>query len=437
MAQISDSEKRANSESVSSGVEQVQKVSQKTLEIPCIRFKQNNKFMFTGSIKLKDLFAIEPQVAVFHVRTENTPQEGYQREVEPIRANKFAKFITEGNISPASILLAIRNVDIEKKARVINSNPAQVSGSKIHNVDNVLLEIDLECPVYVVDGQHRLRGLSNCDVEGKLANFELPFTLLWGLDKFEEANQFVILNKTQKAVRTDLAERFVAEAVRKRGVDSVVHDPNTTIFKHAAWIGLALDVLDTIIEPERKTVWADKLKLPNEPKAKNLTVSQSAFTNSMQPLLDKLGPMNNRDLYNTCKIVEILDAFWNAVKKNCPKPFELYSDVHNPNDYAIQQTIGVMSLHRLLATLYNYLPGVLNTHHFEELLAVDGIKNVSYWDRTIQNKDTTALGGKWTMMGTNMKSFRIISDNIMEEIKDTKMYHELISKVKSNLASGK
>src|SRR5207245_3961350 len=104
------------------------------------------------------------------------------------------------------------------------------------------------CVVYVVDGQHRIRGISDCDVNGKLTNFALPFTMLWNINKFEEAKQFVTINKTQKIVRTDLAERFVALEAKRKGLVAASRDPNQMIFKNAEWIGRALDILDTLSE---------------------------------------------------------------------------------------------------------------------------------------------------------------------------------------------
>jgi hypothetical protein len=258
----------------------------------------------------------------------------------------------------------------------------------------------------------------------------MPFTILFGLDPDEEAEQFVIINKTQKAVRTDLAERFIAKAYKKRGEISIRNDPNTGIFKKAMWVSKAIDVLDTLVDPARKTTWEGKVQLPNEPKAKTMTVTQSGFTNSLQVLVDRLGPLTNQDLYKICDIVDIVDGFWNSIKKNCPKPFEPYNPENgiNPNDYAIQQTIGVSVLHRVLAMIWNDLNGPLKISDFDELLAVDSVTNSDYWDRTIPNPDTDGKGGKWTMMGTNLKAFRVISDKIFNEIRETKVYKDLVAK---------
>ena len=406
------------------------KLVTESIKIPSVRFyQQKDKPMFIGTISFPELKKLNLKVAEFSVRTENTPEEGYQRKVEETRARKFGKFVAEGNISPSSMLLSIRKEDQQKAKIEGGVGTAKVGGVSTRDEGSVILNIQSDCPVWIVDGQHRWRGIQDLD-DSKLEGFHMAFTMLWGFDPFEEANQFVIINKTQKSVRTDLAERFVARAYRQRGETSVLSDPNVAIFKKAVWVTKAIDILDALIEPSRKTVWADKVQLPNEPKAKTMTVTQSAFTNSLQHLVDRLGPFSNEDLYKVSDIVDILDSFWNAIKKNCPTPFEPRSEAHGPNDYAIQQTIGVSALHRVLTMVYSDLGGPLKPSHFEDLLAVDGIQDVEKWDRTVENEDTLGKGGQWTMMGTNQKAFRVIADKIYSEIRSTNIYKDLVAKKK-------
>ena len=201
-----------------------------------------------------------------------------------------------------------------------------------------------------------------------------------------------------------------------------------------------MDVLDTLIDPDRNTVWTDKVLLPNETRAKTMTVTQSAFTNSLETILrPKLGPLANEDSYKICDIVDIIDDYWNAIKKSCPIPFEPRSETHIPNDYALQQTVGVSSLHLLLTMLLNDFKGVLardretRTRQFTELLAVPGITDVSNWDRKLKDPEGgNATGGKWTMMGTNQKTFKVVSDKLYNEIRKTEAYKDLIEKTKGS-----
>ena len=425
------------------------KAEKEAVSIHCTRFYQiPDKPMFTGLIKISELLKLDQQdqlkVAEFSARTTNSPEEGYQRAVESTRARRFGRWLATGNnISPASILLSIRDEDVKMHNATYDEREANVADDfGLRDANSVDLKIQPDCKIWIVDGQHRIRGikeLAEAD-QKKIGNVNIAFTPLWGLNVTAEAEQFVIINKTQKAVRTDLAERFVAKEYKRRGEVSVMADPNSPIFKKAPWLAKAMDVLDTLIDPDRKTVWTDKVLLPNETRAKTMTVTQSAFTNSLETILrPKLGPLANEDSYKICDIVDIIDDYWNAIKENCPTPFEPRSETHTPNDYALQQTVGVSSLHLLLTMLLNDFKGVLKrdresrTRQFTELLAVDGIQNVDHWDRTIPDMDgTDAKGGKWTMMGTNQKTFKIVSDKIYNEIRQTQTYKDLIEETKGS-----
>ena len=425
------------------------KAEKEAVSIHCTRFYQiPDKPMFTGLIKISELLKLDQQdqlkVAEFSARTANSPEEGYQRAVESTRARRFGRWLATGNnISPASILLSIRDEDVKMDNATYDEREANVTDDfGLRDANSVDLKIQPDCKIWIVDGQHRIRGikeLAEAD-QKKIGNVNIAFTLLWGLNVIAEAEQFVIINKTQKAVRTDLAERFVAKEYKRRGEVSVMADPNSPIFKKAPWLAKAMDVLDTLIDPDRKTVWTDKVLLPNETRAKTMTVTQSAFTNSLETILrPKLGPLANEDSYKICDIVDIIDDYWNAIKENCPTPFAPRSETHTPNDYALQQTVGVSSLHLLLTMLLNDFKGVLardrerRTRQFTELLAVDGIQNVDHWDRTIPDMDgTDAKGGKWTMMGTNQKTFKIVSDKIYNEIRQTQTYKDLIEDTKGS-----
>ena len=425
------------------------KTEKQAVNIHCTKFYQiPDKPMFTGLIKISELLKLDQQdqlkVAEFSARTTNSPEEGYQRAVESTRARRFGRWLATGNnISPASILLSIRDEDVKMDNATYDEREANVTDDfGLRDANSVDLKIQPDCKIWIVDGQHRIRGikdLAEADKK-KIGNINIAFTLLWGLNVTAEAEQFVIINKTQKAVRTDLAERFVAKEYKRRGEVSVMADPNSPIFKKAPWLAKAMDVLDTLIDPDRKTVWTDKVLLPNETRAKTMTVTQSAFTNSLETILrPKLGPLANEDSYKICDIVDIIDDYWNAIKENCPTPFAPRSETHTPNDYALQQTVGVSSLHLLLTMLLNDFKGVLardrerRTRQFTELLAVDGIQNVDHWDRTIPDMDgTDAKGGKWTMVGTNQKTFKIVSDKIYNEIRQTQTYKDLIEETKGS-----
>lgn len=383
------------------------------MKLKCLEFQQHGQKLYVGKIKLKDFFSLNYEIAEWKSSLINSEEQGYQRAVEPIRAKRFGKYINSRQISPPAIYLAIRDVDTKH--------------AKISYGNGELMDLHIEdgCPVYIVDGQHRIRGLEDQDVKGKLADFELPFVLLYGKTKYEEAEQFVIINKTHKVVRTDLAERFVQEAIKKKGHLVIANDPNSQIFRNSAWIGTAIEIVDILNRrKDPPSVWHDKIRLPNESRGSMTTVSQKSFTDSLRVLLDPAidAPMSHM---TACEVVNVLDAFWNAIAEICPEPFK-DSDA---SSYAIQGTIGAMSLHRVLMLLFISL-GVRNIkkEEFMGLLDVKAISEPKHWDRTIPIPGSELKGGKWTRAGTNNKSFRIIADEILREIKKAETYRKMESR---------
>lgn len=383
------------------------------MKIKCLEFSQHGENMYVGKIKVKDFFSLNYKVDEWKPSLLNSPEQGYQRAPEPLRAKRFGRYVNNRRISPPSLLLSIRNTDVEKHVKVTNR-----AGNGI-----VDLEIDNKCSIYIVDGQHRIRGLEGTDIGGKLADFELPFVLLYGKDKYEEAEQFVIINKTHKVVRTDLAERFVQEAARKKGQLALASDPNAQIFKNSEWIGGALEVIDALNgRGDSGGVWYQKIRLPNESRGNMTTVAQKSFSDSLKWLLDPSieAPLSHMPISD---VIDIIEAYWNAIRRICPEPF---NDPDKSNRYAVQNTIGVMSLHRLLFLLYKNLTAqVLKKEHFEKLLDVEEIRKAEYWDRELPIKGSDLKGGRWTLAGTNNKSFRIIADEIFLAIKESDAFKKL------------
>ena len=373
--------------------------------------------MYVGKIKLKEFFSLNYKIDEWKTSLLNMPEQGYQRVAEPVRSRKFGKYVNNRMISPPSLLLSIRNTDFEKHAWV----------RKIGESGLVELEVDEKCSIFIVDGQHRIKGLEGTDVGGKLADFELSFVLLLGKDKYEEAEQFIVINKTQKVIRTDLAERFVQEAIKKKGQLVLANDPNIQIFRNSEWISRALEIVDTLgRRKDPRGIWYQKIRLPNESKGNMTTITQKSFTDSLKWLLDPAieAPFSHMSLN---EIIEIIEEYWNAVQRVCPEPFR---DLERTSKYAIQNTIGVMSLHRVLYLLYKNLGVyVLRKEHFEKLLDVDEVTNSDYWDRELPIKGSDLKGGRWTLAGTNNKSFRIIADEIFLGIKETELYKKLYSKL--------
>jgi len=181
--------------------------------------------------------------------------------------------------------------------------------------------------------------------------------------EYEEAKQFIIINKTQKGVRPDLAERFISKLARKEGVQSLYNLPRATT-RDIEWRPRATDIVDIL---DQKTSdnenddfstnpWFGKIQLPNEAKGGTI-ISQKAFEDSLKPIL------NNDSLrsYSAAEMAIILVRFWRALQNLIPNVFD------SPKDYVLQKTTGVFVLHRILPRVISLAAGESNKISIQSL----------------------------------------------------------------------
>ena len=172
------------------------------LRITGVKFHQHETQFIIGYAKAGNILR---QSRIDEWSLENP--EGYQREVIERRAREFGNFIARKGISPNAVLLNIRDADI--------------------NTINKIRENEYEIPdgirLWVVDGQHRLKGLEIAGFNHPdVLNINIPVVLMNlksrnpDSARNQEATQFLIINKTQKGVRSDLAERLLVKAEEKK-----------------------------------------------------------------------------------------------------------------------------------------------------------------------------------------------------------------------------
>lgn len=251
-----------------------------------------------------------------------TNETGYQREPEPTREKAFSRHIS-AEVSPPAILANIRDSD---KPRI--------------KYNNGLLDIPEDVPLWLVDGQHRVGGLRLLldSASEKFADLQIPIVIMVGQSVYEEAKQFVVVNRTQKKVRTDLGERFLQRAVKEEGMKNLV---NRGYIRGIEWVPTAIEVADALNKGDH-SLWHGKIRLPNEPKGITI-VNQKSFTDSLKPLVHTDGVLAGKSPAVTAAI---LNRYWEAIRELNPKPFD------EPENYVIQTTTGVFVLHSLLTKVY-------------------------------------------------------------------------------------
>lgn len=171
------------------------------LRITGVQFNQQDHQLIIGYAKAGDILK---QSRIDEWSPDNP--NGYQREVNERRAREFGNFMAQKGLSPSAVLLNLRDADF----------------NEIRQVSESVYEIPDRISLWIVDGQHRLKGLEYAGIKyPDLLEISIPVVLLNlqsyspELARKQEATQFLIINKTQKGVRSDLAERILAQAEEK------------------------------------------------------------------------------------------------------------------------------------------------------------------------------------------------------------------------------
>lgn len=269
--------------------------------------------------------------------------------------------------------------------------------------------------LWLVDGQHRVCGLLEIAQRNPdLLDFDLPVIVMHEANRYAEAEQYLIINKTQKGVRADLAERILAEKARREGADRValgtVETPlPASLARDIGWRSRAVEVCDAINRSPSSPL-RGRIKLPNVPQ-RGATISQKSFCDSLKPVLEHeiIGNLTKEGL------VGVLIRFWGAVAELCPGPFEEVENLGKAQDYLLLRTAGPFVLHRVLPALTLYCPRVtgriqMTKEAFLRLLESAGDYMTSdFW--------RASGDGTIGILGSSQKSFALAADMIMSNIR--------------------
>jgi DGQHR domain-containing protein len=303
---------------------------------------QNGVRIFTGIMEAKDLISV---TAVDYFKSSipiDDPKQGYQRPPERTRITKIGSHLIraivagEGNaggLFPTAVVLAART-------------PLKYQNGKL-----VITE-----KLQVIDGQHRIAGVRYAIEEKgtlELEDFPITFVIIEVSERLVEMNQFRIINGTAKSVRTDLVNSILTATVAKRG--------DAAIDERDRWKVAVTKVVERL-DKDPASPWHNLILMPDEAGSPKGTggkiVRATSFMTSLRPVhawLKEFGFLDRcADLNSEAGVVyDVVSAYWQAIQKVLPAPFVA------PNDYVMQKTPGLFSLHKLLAHL---LPVMFKGH---------------------------------------------------------------------------
>ena len=334
-----------------------------SLIIPAVQFRQRKMNMFIAAVPVEALDAFS--VDIWNPKSV-MGRRGYQRKPDENRIRNIAKYFERRNaIMPVAGLLNVR-----EKGRL------KFRDGKLIIPDGV--------DVWVVDMQHRLKGLVRAREEGVLRadSFRFPVVITEGLSQIDEAVQFYVVNTKAKKMDVALTRRLLIENNKVKDVADV-----------KPW---EISAVRITIELNKSLVgnpWYGTIRQPNEERLEQHIATEKSFVSSLRQLLIAGRYKQPR------KAAKKLATYWSAIRENVPEPFE------DPKRFLLQKTPGMFAFNFFIG------PTVLSNaseHAFVRRLA--GLKRLgpNFWRRS--NK----RGAR--RFGTGMAGYSNLAEYLKTEV---------------------
>jgi DGQHR domain-containing protein len=344
-------------------------------KIKAIKFKMSGSDYYLGVISAGDL------VKNYEVDywSKSNPQ-GYQRSLGKSRSKKFSDYLKIHNgILHQTILINIRN--------------SKGTSYKSSSADFGILETNEK--LFLVDGQHRVGGIKMMiEQNPAFASVPIPVLVMVGLNREKEATQFIIVNKTQKGVRSDLADRLLKDAIKNvdKGLLEVIG-----IKEPQRITEIIVSICDNL-DKDKKSIWYQRITFPNQKNRVTDTIKQRSMTESIKLILKDNYIQSH---YTSIKqLTELLVMYWEAINDLCP---EACGD--DAKEYVLLKTTGPFIMHKLLPIVIIKCGGNVTKTRIKNILSKIEQMEDNYWHK---NGDLGA--------GSSAKFFNLWYDEFHQQI---------------------
>ncbi len=330
-----------------------------------------------------------------------TNPDGYQRRPAEYRVDAIARYVlNQEGLLPTAVLVNVRDR--------WEFQPDAPGG------DTGLLKIPATAPLWVVDGQHRVRGLQKAQQELKSSDpeqeleYDLPVVFAVGLDKYAEMRLFHVVNSKAKSVPTDLAAHLLYQAFRKEGKESLFRQQKFGEKEYRKAVGTAVAKhLNSSPGP-----WQGKIRLPNERADRRRKPLQvNAVASSLEPALRD---PRLRDIYQAQgeeerewpRLRGLVHSYWTALSELMP---EAFAEIES---YSVQRTAGTYAFHMIL-------PDVVSRCRDRGDFSVAGFKSVLQHLGKWVSSQTWHLDkeiGDPLTRSTGMSAIRNLADLMRDEL---------------------
>lgn len=319
--------------------------------IPAIPFKQRSVQMYLAAVPVESLEAFSIDIW----DSKNViGRRGYQRNPDEARIKSIAKYFERKEaIMPVAGLLNVREKGGLKYKKGVLTIP---DGLK----------------VWVVDMQHRLKGLCRAREEGILRDhsFSFPVVITEGLSQIDEAAQFYVINTKAKKMDVALTRRLLIENNKVKDIADV-----------RPWEISAVKITIDLNRNLTDNPWYGTIRQPNEERLQSHIATEKSYVSSLRQLLIAGRYKQPR------KLARRLGIYWSAIKENIPEAFD------EPKRYLLQKTPGMFAFNFFLA------PSILARNNDKKLAKrLGGLKRLgaAFWRRSNKRgarRFGTGMGG--------------------------------------------
>lgn len=351
-----------------------------------MRLNQRGYTLYLTSATVEEIASWFDNGLIYADIWKRDQQEGYQRTPDKKRYKEIAEYIEgklhiEETLLPNSVILNI------KQKGAIELKASEKPRRKTIEPGKILIN-DEALPFREVDGQHRIRGLIEAykELKGKqskdfeeIKSYPIPLTIIEGLERPEEAMQFVVINTTQKKVNPDLALRILYKRYRDKG------ERLEFFLKGKTWRLWAVEMAEQL-NLDYNSPWCDKIIAPGDDR-KGRVLSEQNFVNSLETVYPKLAV----DIVKT-----YLPLYWSAIKSLWP---ECVGD--NAIRYSLQRSNGTIVFHWLFPFVYFKCVSLGNIKLRKLIQILKPIRKKfgsSFWERGGKAKLYTSKGAQQTLV---------------------------------------
>lgn len=307
------------------------------------------------------------------------------------RLREVANYVlAEQGILPTSILLSTRPtdpIDLDFKPSSDTESPIQWG----------ILNIPDGAKLWIVDGQHRYFGIERAYERAgapELGAYTFPVCIMDNVDRYTEMVHFNIVNTRQKKMPTDIVDRHLLMRQQREGIKMLAGGRRGEKEYQQAKATRIVDMLY-----EESGPWYHQIAVPGVPGRDQGLVRQHAMVASLEPVMKDSWVRAQSPLEE--HVVKLLVNFWGALSEIWPESFAL------PNEYRIQATVGIYSMHMVLPVLIQRCIAErdLSKDKMKDIMSATGI-TADFWHK--EHGDPLTLG-------TGMASIRAVAQYIIEQ----------------------